>query len=134
MITLNTTRGRDYSMKEKEYSASKELFSKCVKAGSRFYYLDAKQDQQGNNYLVISESRINTRTGQRERQRVFVYEEDIDKFVQGLEEVISTFGTLSGQEAEEERSVGLDHTVGMDSAITPVNIPDVDQFLQEEME
>ncbi|MDO4692074.1 MAG: DUF3276 family protein [Porphyromonadaceae bacterium] len=121
-------------MKEKEYSASKELFSKCVKAGSRFYYLDAKQDQQGNNYLVISESRINARTGQRERQRIFVYEEDINKFVQGLGEVISTFGAISSRETEQERAVMLNHTEGMDGAITPVDIPDVDQFLQEEME
>lgn len=101
-------------MKEKEYHPSRELFSKCVKAGSRFYYIDAKQDQQGSNYLVISESRINTKTGQRERQRVFVYEEDIEKFVHGLKEVIVALKALP--------SVG----------ISPMELPDVNQFLTSE--
>ncbi|MDO4707721.1 MAG: DUF3276 family protein [Porphyromonadaceae bacterium] len=115
-------------MKRSKYVSSKELFSKCVKAGSRFYYIDAKQDASGNYYMVMSESRVGSPTGVRERQRIFVYQEDIEKFVLALEEVSAALtelihkcdSTVDGQEQF------------LSSGIATLELPDVDQFLGED--
>lgn len=109
-------------MKKNDYTPSKELFSKCVKAGSRFYYIDAKQDSSGNYYMVVSESRANGQTGNRERQRVFVYQEDLEKFVAALSEVAASLAQIvspSGEAVEDEPLASLD-------------LPDMEKFLSVE--
>ncbi len=68
---------------------SNELLSRCVKAGSRTYFIDAKQDSYGHNYMVISEVRSNLKTGTKERNRFFLYEEDFASFSQSLAEVMA---------------------------------------------
>lgn len=109
--------------KKKDYSPSRELFSKCVKAGTRFYYIDAKQDSSGNYYLVMSESRSNNQSGTRERQRIFVYQEDLEKFVSALTDVATSLSRL----------VALpDNANTSNEPIASIELPDVEQFLREE--
>ncbi len=96
---------------------SKELVSRCVKAGSRVYFFDAKQDSYGHNYLVISENRSNLKTGERERHRLFIYEEDFEKFAGAFEEVLAELRNPK----TEDSSISLD----------PVELPKLDDFLED---
>lgn len=58
-----------------------ELFSERVPAGSRTYFFDVKESQDGDKYLVISDSR-NTDSGY-EYYRVMVFEEFFEDFQAG---------------------------------------------------
>lgn len=80
-------------MSHKDKSYKRELYSRSFRAGSRQYYLDAKVDSHGGYYLVISEARVRMsadaqESAQKERQRVFVYAEDLSRFVSSLNEVV----------------------------------------------
>lgn len=60
----------------------KELFSEKVRAGSRTYFFDVKESASGSKYLVINESR---KVGvSHEHNRIMVFEEDIQFFIEGL--------------------------------------------------
>ena len=48
---------------EKEWSGSTLLASQKVKAGTRYYYIDAKQDTKGNKYIVLSETKMKESEG-----------------------------------------------------------------------
>lgn len=56
-----------------------------VNAGSRTFYFDACADKQGNKYISIAEVPINNK---RQRHRIFIYEEDLEKFREGLNAII----------------------------------------------
>ncbi len=101
---------------------SKELVSRCIKAGSRVYFIDAKQDSRGHNYIVISENRSNLKTGERERHRLFLYEEDFDKFSEGFLEVLDLVKQGVGTSENKEEDSSLLHNVEM---------PNLDEILGE---
>lgn len=87
-------------MSQKEKSYKRELYSRSFRAGSRQYYIDAKVDNNGGYYLVISEARTRQSADtqefiQKERQRVFVYAEDLSRFVSSLNEVVEQIQQLS---------------------------------------
>lgn len=87
-------------MSQKEKSYKRELYSRSFRAGSRQYYIDAKVDNNGGYYLVISEARTRQSADaqesiQKERQRVFVYAEDLSRFVSSLNEVVEQIQHLS---------------------------------------
>ena len=71
------------------------LFSRTVKAGQRIYYLDVKKNRRGDKYLSITESK-KTFSGTQEDQhvnyekhKIFLYREDFQKFMAGLEEAVN---------------------------------------------
>ncbi len=105
-------------------SRSRELVSRCIKAGSRVYFIDAKQDSHGHNYIVLSENRSNLKTGERERHRIFLYEEDFDKFSEGFMEVLDAVKTgFANVEKEDGREASL---------LQNVEMPTLEDFLGEE--
>lgn len=65
-----------------------ELFSKAVRAGKRTYFFDVKSTRSGENYLTITESkkRFDQQTGKffYEKHKLFLYQEDFQKFYTGL--------------------------------------------------
>jgi len=68
----------------------KELFSEKVTAGSRTYFFDVKQSQEGTRYLVISESRA---VGEEyEHHRVMVFEENLEAFIAGFDKTLDFLG------------------------------------------
>ena len=76
-------------MKDKSNFA---LYSRCVKAGKRFYYIDAKRDSKGNDYMVITESNNAVEDGAaRVRHKVFLYREDFAKFTEAFLDVLKSF-------------------------------------------
>ena len=70
---------------------SESVFSRMIKAGHRTYFIDVKTTRQDDYYLSITELRKKiTRQGEvvTERNKVFVYQEDIDKFTDAMAEVV----------------------------------------------
>ena len=70
------------------------IFSKVIKAGKRIYYLDVKKNRKSELFLAITESRkIQSADNQSEapiieKHKIFLYKEDFDKFLNGLNETI----------------------------------------------
>ena len=81
-----------------------DIFSKVVRAGKRTYFFDVKATRQNQYYLTITESkrRFNTESGKffYEKHKVFLYQEDFEKFSDGLETAIRFIET--GEKPVEE--------------------------------
>ncbi len=66
------------------------IFSKMIKAGHRTYFLDVKTTRANDYFLTITELRkkITPDGAENERNKVFLYAEDFDKFTECLAEVM----------------------------------------------
>lgn len=71
------------------------VFTKTLKAGKRIYYLDVKKNKKDEFFLAITESK-KIISGedcnpivQFEKHKIFLYQEDFDKFTSGLNEVMT---------------------------------------------
>ena len=73
---------------DKDWGGSTLLASRKIKAGTRYYYIDAKLDSKGNKYIVLSETKLKESEGKLERHRIFIYEEDFAKVSEALLETI----------------------------------------------
>lgn len=78
------------------------LYSKAIKAGKRIYYLDVKKNLKDDLFLAITESKkIQPKDGgpiSFEKHKIFLYKEDFEKFMDGMEDVI---GYIRNQNAGE---------------------------------
>lgn len=80
-------------MEEQEKHVRKEdIFSNAVRAGKRTYFFDVKATKADQYYLTITESkrRFNADQGKfyYEKHKVFLYQEDFEKFSDGLNSAI----------------------------------------------
>jgi hypothetical protein len=67
-----------------------EIFSKAVRAGKRTYFFDVKSTRKNDYYLTITESkkRFEDDGGHSyEKHKLFLYKEDFEKFIEGLQDV-----------------------------------------------
>lgn len=90
-------------------SHREEVFSKSVRAGKRTYFFDVKSTKANDYYLTITESK--KRIGDDgnpffEKHKIFLYREDFQKFVDGLNEAIEHVGTLKPEAPEHHSSSG----------------------------
>ena len=68
-----------------------DLFSKSVRAGKRTYFFDVKSTKGNDYYLTITESKKRFGDDGKfsyEKHKIFLYKEDFDKFIEGLDESI----------------------------------------------
>lgn len=77
---------------EIEKNEKGDLFSKSVRAGKRTYFFDVKSTRGNDYYLTITESK--KRFGEDgkffyEKHKIFLYKEDFEKFLDGLNEAVS---------------------------------------------
>jgi hypothetical protein len=82
---------RDNFGKRDDERAESEIFSRPVKAGKRTYFFDVKATRENDYYLTITESKRQVDKDGRftyDKHKIFLYKEDFDKFVEGLQEVI----------------------------------------------
>ena len=74
-----------------------DIFSKSVRAGKRTYFFDVKATKSNQYYLTITESkrRFNAEQGKfyYEKHKIFLYQEDFDKFSEGLKSAIQYIET-----------------------------------------
>lgn len=79
------------------------IVSQSIKAGKRIYYLDVKKNRKGDWFLSITESKKIV-TGDDityEKHKIFLYNEDLDKFQEALTKAIA-FIKASQQDNMEE--------------------------------
>ena len=82
---------------DKKGAPREEIFSRVIRAGKRTYFFDVKATRSGEQYLTITESkrRFNNEQGKfyYEKHKLFLYQEDFDKFSNGFHDVISFIKT-----------------------------------------
>ena len=102
--------------KRSEFEANdKEIvYSQSVKAGKRIYYLDVKKNRKDEMFLAITESKkIVMGEGDDpqvsfEKHKIFLYQEDFDKFMHGLQDSIRFIRASQGEaEADPEDSAPI---------------------------
>ena len=82
------------------------VFTKMIKAGHRTYFIDVKTTRSNDYFLSVTELRKKiTQDGNtvNERNKVFVYQEDIDKFTEGLNEVIEYIRSVSPAVSDSDK-------------------------------
>ncbi len=82
-----------------------EIFSRTVRAGKRTYFFDVKATIAEERYLTITESkrRFNNEQGKffYEKHKLFLYKEDFEKFINGLNDAIEFIQTGKAPERVE---------------------------------
>ncbi len=84
------------------------MYSKAIKAGKRIYYLDVKKSRNEDLFLAITESKKKVVGSDEdaqvtyEKHKIFLYKEDFDKFIEGLEDVVSFIKKEQGEAPQRE--------------------------------
>ena len=86
----------DFDNRERE-----EVFSKKVRAGKRTYFFDVKATRSNDYYITITESKKRLEDGVFIKHKIFLYKEDFEKFVEGLNGTIDYI--KENQEVVEKR-------------------------------
>ena len=92
----------DYKKKSAADGDKEIVFSKAIKAGKRIYYLDVKKNRKDEMFLAITESKkIVTGEGEVsqvsfEKHKIFLYKEDFEKFMNGLQQAIQFISAEQG--------------------------------------
>lgn len=85
----------EYNKKNTADTDKDIVFSKSIKAGKRIYYLDVKKSRRNEMFLAITESKKVFQNGgddtqvSFEKHKIFLYREDFERFMRGLNEVMS---------------------------------------------
>ena len=82
----------DYNSNRRE-----ELYSQAISAGKRKYFFDVKETKGGDKFIVIAESRKlfdnNTGNFYYDKNKMFLYKEDFEKFQKGLSNALKFIET-----------------------------------------
>lgn len=74
-----------------------ELYSQAIPAGKRRYFFDVKETRGGDKFITITESRrlFDNNTGEfyYDKNKIFLYKEDFEKFQKGLANALSFIET-----------------------------------------
>jgi len=88
-----------------------DVYSTAVRAGKRTYFFDVKATRGNDLFMTITESK---RTGLNdqghlsfEKHKIFLYKEDFEKFLGGLEEAIAHIRRL--QDSGDYRAADDEH-------------------------
>lgn len=115
-----------------------EIYSKAVRAGKRTYFFDVKSTRRDEFYLTITESKKRFEQDGSfhfEKHKIFLYKEDFEKFVDGLQEVMSYIDQnqledydveiRSGYAEESNTEEGSLETVGFGKKYTNIDFDDL---------
>lgn len=92
----------DFKKKSAAEGDKEIVFSKAIKAGKRIYYLDVKKNRKDEMFLAITESKkIVSSEGDDsqisfEKHKIFLYKEDFEKFMNGLQQTIQFIADKQG--------------------------------------
>ena len=108
-------------MEDKDFKERKErgeIFSKAVRAGKRTYFFDVKSTRAEDFYLTITESkrRFNAEQGKffYEKHKLFLYREDFEKFLKGLNDTIHFINTGEKPEPDPDEMMAGDEFSDID--------------------
>lgn len=77
-----------------EFKQRNDVYSKKVKAGKRrTYFFDVRTTRNNDYFLTITESKKVGENEEYERHKIFVYKEDLVKFVNALQETVDHIKT-----------------------------------------
>jgi hypothetical protein len=113
-----------------EKAVREEIFSKSVRAGKRTYFFDVKATRKNDYYLTVTESKKRFNREGRffyEKHKIFLYKEDFDKFLEGLQEAVEYIKINNPEpslttEGEEEEV----HEESLHANFTDVDFDDLD--------
>jgi hypothetical protein len=102
-----------------------EIFSKAVRAGKRTYFFDVKATRTDEQYLTITESkrRFSNEQGKffYEKHKIFLYKEDFEKFMNGMNVALKFIETGIRPEPDPEE------VHQEESQFSDVNFDDLDK-------
>ena len=83
-----------------------DVYSRAVRAGKRTYFFDVKSTRGRDLFLTITESKKHTHedgSATYEKHKIFLYKEDFDKFMDGLQDAFEEIDRLrhSGEYVQE---------------------------------
>lgn len=93
---------------ELEKKDNEIIYSKAIKAGKRIYYLDVKKSRNEDLFLAITESKKKVVGSEEdaqvtyEKHKIFLYKEDFDKFLEGMDDVIGFIKREQGDAPQRE--------------------------------
>ena len=105
------------------------VFTKKVSAGRRTYFFDVKTTKSNDYYLTITESKRrmgDDGTPFYEKHKIFLYREDFEKFLEGINDCVSKVEELRAgapETAEEETRPDKGESSG--SSFTDVSFEDL---------
>jgi hypothetical protein len=117
------------SKEEKQKTDEKfrqEIYSNVIRAGKRTYFFDVKSTRNDEYYLTITESKRRYSENGKfhyEKHKVFLYQEDFDKFTDSLTDVIKFIKENQPGEKTENRET---EEVTVDSEEKGKDFTDVD--------
>ncbi|SHI62102.1 Protein of unknown function [Tangfeifania diversioriginum] len=117
------------SKEEKQKTDEKfrqEIYSNVIRAGKRTYFFDVKSTRNDEYYLTITESKRRYSENGKfhyEKHKVFLYQEDFDKFTDSLTDVIKFIKENQPGEKIESRET---EEVTVDSEEKGKDFTDVD--------
>ncbi|MCA6437354.1 MAG: PUR family DNA/RNA-binding protein [Bacteroidetes bacterium] len=94
-----------------ERNERSDMFSKPVRAGKRTYFFDVKSTKGNDYYLTITESKKRFGDDGKffyEKHKIFLYKEDFEKFVEGLNETIQHINQHSPAVANNSSDVNFE--------------------------
>ena len=107
------------------------VFSKAIKAGKRIYYLDVKKNRKDEMFLAITESKkIVNGEGEDsqvsfEKHKIFLYKEDFEKFMGGLQQAIQFIADEQGlpePRPEEKEALSEEATESLSESEIKIDI------------
>jgi len=79
---------------ENNFRNNDSVFSKIVKAGKRrTYFFDVRETRGNDFYLTLTESTRRFNGEGYDRHKIFLYKEDFNRFISGLEDTINYIKT-----------------------------------------
>jgi len=78
----------------------REIYTNTVKAGRRTYFFDVKTTLNNDYFITITESKKTTNNGKEEyhKHKIFLYKEDFDKVIEGLQDAVQFAKGKLGEE------------------------------------
>lgn len=101
------------------------VYSKRIKAGKRRTYFFDVRSTRGNDYfLTITESRKRFNEDGYDRHKIFLYKEDFNKFLKGLNEAVDYVKTELMPDFDFDAFNHEDGEAGEEEAeVTPASVP-----------
>ena len=122
----------DLKKKGADMNDKEIVFSKSIKAGKRIYYLDVKKNRKDEMFLAITESKkVVTGEGEDEqvsfeKHKIFLYREDYEKFMNGLNEAINFINqkemleVIGGMNAKADTENVIDADANIEAALEAI--------------
>lgn len=94
-------------------NSREDVYSKAIRAGKRTYFFDVKATRGNDLYLTITESKKRFNDDGKhfyEKHKLFLYKEDFEKFIDGLQDTIDEIRHLKnggGNGAYEQKEVAV---------------------------